>query len=173
MHRTKRTKQKRDYSSSDTPKTCYWPFEKEEVKGHKEVSTVCGGRITVDQSVHLWVKKHEREHKKSIKRETLKKYKFIQYASSKRGINCKKNMSQTLSKIVEVKEVDLTLTFTWRWIYIKVLDLHQIVYTSDDHSTALMGKRYVRSTKKTMFQKKSLNYYLSNLYQELKIKRLN
>ena len=73
----------------------------------------------------------------------------------------------------KVKEVDLTLTFTWRWIYIKVLDLHQIVYTSDDHSTALMGKRYVRSTKKTMFEKKSLNYYLSNLYQELEIKRLN
>ena len=35
------------------PKNLLLTFEKEEVKGHKEVSTVCGGRITVDQSVHL------------------------------------------------------------------------------------------------------------------------
>ena len=172
MHRTKRTKQKRDYSSSDIPKTCYWPLKKKKSKGIKKCLLFAEGVSQyIRASIVEW--KNMRESiKRVLSGKDWRSTNLFSMPYQKGESIAKRIWAKLCLKLsmVKVKEVDLTLTFTWRWIYIKVLDLHQIVYTSDDYSTALMGKRYVRSTKKTMFEKKSLNYYLSNLYQELKIK---
>ena len=51
--------------------------------------------------------------------------------------------------------------------YAKVFDF----YARDDNSTALPGKRGVKSIKKIKFRKRSLNDHLSNLYQKLKAEK--
>ena len=95
----------------------------------------------------------------------LRYYKLIQCVASKTGSYHRK-MSQMSSKFANIPSKKRGFDSE---TYANMLDS----CARNDNSTALSGKRDVKSMKKIRFLEGSLNNYLSNLYQKLKTEKPN
>ena len=112
----------------------------------------------------------ERKNKReSIRRilsgKILRKYKLIKYAAAKTGSDRRK-LCRSKSKVLNFEKNKRGFDPD---VYEQVLEF----YARDDVSTALPGKRDAKKVKKrkARLQKRSLNDYLSNLYEKLKAEK--